>query len=162
MKRLRSESEDTRNRGLRKTLIFKNIPFQQQRYKESRDEIEEILAKEVIKLLPEFQVNDIIKKTERAHRSKESEFSEIPAIIGKFTDWDLMEKIKSGFIKSKSSIDVSQMYSPALTKRRNKAMIARKDLKRLYPSIQAFVKYPAKQSNNRYLDLPLIKALFNS
>ena len=34
MKKLRSELEDTRNRGLTKTLIFKNIPFQQQRHKE--------------------------------------------------------------------------------------------------------------------------------
>ena len=35
MKKLRSELEDTRNRSLTKTLIFKNIPFQQQRHKES-------------------------------------------------------------------------------------------------------------------------------
>ena len=99
---------------------------------------------EIIKVLPEFQVSDIINKIESAHRSKESEFSEIPTIIAKFTDWDLTEKIKSGFIKSKSSIYVSQRYSPALTKRRNNAMIARKELKRLDPSIHAFVKYSAK------------------
>ena len=85
-------------------------------------------------------MSSLIERTERAHRSKESEFSEIPAIIAKFTDWDLTEKIKSGFIKSKSSIHVSQMYSPAITKRRNNATVARKELKRLDLSIQAFVK----------------------
>ena len=85
----------------------------------------------------------LLKKIEKAHRSKESEFSEIPAIIAKFTDWDLTEKIKSGFMKSKSSIHVSQMYTPAFTKRRNNATVTRKVLKRLDPSIQAFVKYPA-------------------
>ena len=85
----------------------------------------------------------LLKKVERAHRSKESEFSEILVIIAKFTDWDLIEKIKSGFIKSKSSIYVSQMCYPALTKRRNNALIARKELKRLDPSIQVFVKYQA-------------------
>ena len=37
MKKYRSELEGTRNRGLRKTLIFKNIPFQQQQHKESWD-----------------------------------------------------------------------------------------------------------------------------
>ena len=95
-------------------------------------------------MLPEFRVSDIINKIERAPRSKESEFSEIPAIIPKFTDWDLTEKIKSRFINIKSSSYVSQMYSPALMKRRNNAMIARKELKRLDPSIQAFIKYPAK------------------
>ena len=107
-----------------------------------RDESKEILAKEIVKVLPQFQVSDIIEKIERALRSKEPEFSEILAIIAKFTDWDLTEKIKSGFIKSKSSIYVSQMYSPALTKQRNNKIIARKELKRLDPSIQAFVKYP--------------------
>ena len=116
MKKPRPELEYTRNRGLRKTLTFKNIPFQQQRHKKLWDENKEILSKEIIKVLPEFQVSDIINKIERADRSKESEFSEIPAIIAKFTDWDLMETIKSGFIKCKSSIYVSQMYSPAFTK----------------------------------------------
>ena len=36
------------------------------------------------------------------------------------------------------------MYSLALTKRRNNAMIARKELKILDPSIKVFVKYPTK------------------
>ena len=79
-------------------------------------------------------MSEIINKTERVRRSKESEFSEILAIIAKFTDWDLTEKIKNELIKSKSSIYVSQMYSSALTKRRNNAIIARKELKRLNPS----------------------------
>ena len=85
--------------------------------------------------MPEFQVSYIInQKNKRAHNSKESEFSQIPAIIAKFPEWDLMEKIKSGFKKSMSTIHVSQMYSPALTTQRNIAMIARKKLKRLDPS----------------------------
>ena len=79
----------------------------------------------------------LLKEIERAHRSKESEFSEVLTIIAKFTDWDLIEKIKSGFIKSKSSIYVSQMCSLALTKRRNNALIARKELKRLDPSYRS-------------------------
>ena len=62
MKKLTSELEDIRNRGLRKTLIFKNIPFQQQRHKESWDGSKEILAKEIIKVLPDFQVSDVLKK----------------------------------------------------------------------------------------------------
>ena len=76
----------------------------------------------------------INQKNKRAPNSKESEFSEIPTTIAKFSKLDLVEKIKSGFKKSKSSIHVSQMYSPALTKQKNIAMIARKKLKRLDPS----------------------------
>ena len=48
----------------------------------------EILAKEIIKVLPEFQVSDIIKKRERVHRWKESELSEILAIVATFTTGD--------------------------------------------------------------------------
>ena len=44
----------------------------------------------------------------------------------KLEDWDLTEKIKSGFIKSKSSIYVSQINYLAIRKCRNKAMVARK------------------------------------
>ena len=88
MKKLSSKLEDTRNRGLRKTLIFKSIPFQQQRPKESWDESKEVLAKEILKALPEFQVSDIIQKIKRAHKSSKS----------KFNDWGLTEKIKSRFI----------------------------------------------------------------
>lgn len=54
----------------------------------------------------------------------------------------LDEKIKSGYIESKSSIYVSQTSSPALTKQR--AMIAKKELRRLDPSKQGFAKYSTK------------------
>ena len=36
------------------------------------------------------------------------------------------------------------MYSPALTKRRNEAMKVRKELKKSDPTIQAYVKFPAR------------------
>ena len=36
------------------------------------------------------------------------------------------------------------MYFPAVTKLQNNTLIARKELKTLDPSIQAFVIYPAK------------------
>ena len=62
MKKLRPELENTQNRGLRKTLIFKNIPFQQQCHNELWDESKEILTKEIIKVLLEFLVSDVIKK----------------------------------------------------------------------------------------------------
>ena len=52
--------------------------------------------------------------------------------------------IKNSLIKGNSSIFVSQMFSPVLTTRRNSAMLTRKNLKKDDPTIQAFVKYPAK------------------
>ena len=90
-------------------------------------------------------MSEIINKTERVRRSKESEFSEILAIIAKFTDWALMEKIKNGLIKSKSSIYVSQMYSPSTYEMKKQRDYSKKRAK-TFESIQisAFVKYPAK------------------
>ena len=57
---------------------------------------------------------------------------------------NLQKLLKLCFIKAKSHIFVSQMYSPALTKRRNEAMKVRKELKKSDPTIQAYVKFPAK------------------
>ena len=59
------------------------------------------------------------------------------------------EKVKSSFIKAakdkndETLIIVSQMYSAALTKRRNNAMIKRKELRKNDHRIQAYVKYSA-------------------
>ena len=47
-------------------------------------------------------------------------------------------------LKAKSHIFVSQMYSSALTKRKNEAIKVRKELKKNDPTIQAYVKFPAK------------------
>ena len=141
MKKLTQELEDTRNRGMRKTLIFKNIPHDK---KESWEETKFILAKEINKFMPQYQLEHITSKIERAHRARETKFTEVPAIIAKSNDWSITETVKSSFIKGNSSIFVSQMFSPALTARRNAAMLARKNLKKDDPTIQAFVKYPAK------------------
>ena len=130
-----------RNRGLRKTLVFTNIPFKK---KETWDESKEILVKEIKTVTPNLEKSYIMKKIERAHRLKETEYTNTPDIIAKFNDWRLTKTIKTSFIKAKSYIFVSQMYSPALTKRRNDAMKVRKELKKSNPTIQAYVKFPAK------------------
>ena len=72
------------------------------------------------------------------------EYTTTPAIIAKFNDWQFTETNKTSFIKAKSRIFVSQMYSPVLTKRKNEAMKLRKELKKSDPTIQAYVKFPAK------------------
>ena len=85
-----------------------------------------------------------MNKIERAHRSKETEYANTPAIIAKFNDCHFTETIKTSFIKAKSHIFVSQMCSPALTQRRNEEIKVRKELKKSEPIIQAYVKFPAK------------------
>ena len=90
-----------------------------------------------------------IKKIERAHRAKESRPGRNLRIIAKFNDWNFSEEVKTSFIKAAkdgndcTSIFVSQMYSPALTTRRNEAMKKRKELREEDQGIRAYVKYPA-------------------
>ena len=78
--------------------------------------------KEIKTDMPNLEESYIMNKIEMAHRSKETEYTNTPAIIARFNNWQLTETIKANFIKAKSHIFVSQMYSPALTKRRNEAM----------------------------------------
>ena len=94
--------------------------------------------------MPQYQLEYIISNIERAHRFRETKVTKVPAIIPKFNDWSITETIKSSLIRGNRSIFVSQVFSPALTARRNAAMLARKNLKKDDPTIQAFVKYPAK------------------
>ena len=138
---IRVELDDMRNRGLRKTLIFKNIPFKK---KETWDESKGLLMKEIKAVIPDLEETYIMNKIERAHRWKQTEYTTTPTIIAKFNDWQLTETNKTSFINAKSRIFVSQMYSPVLTKRRNEAMKLRKELKKSNPTIQAYVKFPAK------------------
>ena len=100
-------------------MIFKNIPFKE---KETWYENKKLLVKEIKAVIPDLEESYIMNKIGRADRSKETEYTKTPATIAKFNDWQLTETIKTSFIKAKSHIFVSQMYSPALTKRRNEAM----------------------------------------
>ena len=64
---LKSELDDIKNRGLRKTLIFRNIP--QTKSKESWDETKLTLAKEIKVIMPDVADDMITTKIERAHRA---------------------------------------------------------------------------------------------
>ena len=77
-----------------------------------------------------------ICKIERANRAKGNNYEIILPVTAKFSDCTFSEQIKSSFIRAakdkedETSIRVSQMYSAALAKRRNNAMIKRKELRK--------------------------------
>ena len=73
-------------------MIFKNIP---QNKKESWEEAKSILANDLHKFMPQFQLEYITSKMEKANRSRETKFTKVPAIIAKFSDWSIMEMIKN-------------------------------------------------------------------
>ena len=87
---------DMRYRCLRKTLIFQDIPFKK---KETWEESKKRLVKEIKAVIPDLEKSYIMNKIERAHRSKQAEYSNTSAIITKFNDWQLTETIKTSFIK---------------------------------------------------------------
>ena len=70
----------------------------------------------------------IIKKIERVHRAKENKLGRTLPVVAKFTDWNFSKDVKTSFIKAvkdgndRTPIFVSQIYSSALTMRRNEAM----------------------------------------
>ena len=111
---MKLDIEDMKNRSLRKTLIFKNTA--QPKKRESWDKSIDILTKVIKSVMSTVEETVIRDKIERAHRSRENEYNKKPAIIAKFNDWRFTKSIKTSFIRAKSQIYVSQMYSPALTK----------------------------------------------
>ena len=122
---MKLDIEDMKNRSLRKTLSFKNIP--QPKKRESWDKSKDILTKEIRSVMPTVEETVILDKIERAHRSQENEYDKILAIIAKFNNWQFTESVKTNVIRVKSQIYVLQMYSPALRKRHNEVMKVRKD-----------------------------------
>ena len=99
--------------------------------------------------MPELDKDYIISKIQRAHRAKGNNYGTILPVIAKFSDWTFSEQAISSFIRaSKDKKDetptiISLMCSATLTKRRNNAMIKRKELRKDDHRIQAYVKYPA-------------------
>ena len=83
-KTLEEELDDNSDRSLRKTLISKNIPVQQQR--ESWAETKIILAKEIHTLIPNPELEYIQSKIERVHQTKDSKHTKVPPITAKFNN----------------------------------------------------------------------------
>ena len=143
---IEEELEDLKNRSMGKTLIFRNI--QQDPRSESWDQTKIILAKEIKTKMENIDHSIIIKKTEREHKAKENRSGKNLPITAKFNEWNFSEEVKASFIKAAKDgndctpIFVSQMYSPALTTRRNKAMKKWKQLREEDQDIRAYVKYP--------------------
>ena len=132
---------------MRKTLFFRNIRQPQQR--EKWYQAKQTLANEILNVIPELDKNFMTSKTERPHRAEGNNYGTILPVIAKFLDWTFPEQAKSSFIKAakdkkdKTPIIVSQIYSAALTKWWNNALIKRKELRRDDHQIHAYVKYPA-------------------
>ena len=148
LKELYDETDELKNRSLRKTLIFINIQKEEEGEK-SWNEVKHHLATQLGGFM-DVNVDEITKQIERAHRGKPNKNTDISKplpIFAKFHDWEFAENVKSSIIHANqsknTSILVSQMFSDKLTERRNQAIKERRDLRKKDPNIKAYIKYPA-------------------
>ena len=100
LKELKSELEDIKNRGLRKTLIFRNVS--QTKNKDPWEETKLILPKVIKVIMPDAADDIIISKIERPHRAPQKDTNQYSntgplPIIAKLIDWNFSEKVN--FIK---------------------------------------------------------------
>ena len=115
--KLESEIEELKNRSLRKTLIFKNIKYQQAS-ENSWSDTKSVLTDQISRVLPETTKEEISNNIERAHRVDSKGTSpngSPPYLVKKMVNWEFSEKVKSAFIQEnqngRSQVFVSQMYS---------------------------------------------------
>ena len=136
--------DDQINRGLRNTLVIKGIPRENKN--ETWDDTTAILIEEISRKLPNLTKEWFENKIERAHRSTTTK-----NIIAKFVSWQDSELVKTSMIsfnknsknKGNPAIIISQMFSPALTTRRNLALKERKDFIITNTTNDYILTYPA-------------------
>ena len=142
--------EDQINRGLRTSLVFRDIP--KTNTENTWDDTANVLAESINRHCKVLSKKDIISKIERVHRGKANNYNKPPIIIAKFLSWKDSELIKNAIITQNkthrddksSHLNVSPMYSKATTERNNAALKRRKLLMAENPEEDFIVVYPAK------------------
>ena len=95
---LKDELEDSKNRSMHRTLVFRNIRQPQQR--ENWDQTKQTLANQILNVMSEIDKDFIISKIERAHRVKDNNYGTILSVIAKCSGWTFSEQVKSSFIRT--------------------------------------------------------------
>ena len=138
------EIEDTRNRSMRSTLVFKGLNLLENEL--SWDDTEKHLMKTIKQV--DNTINDgAIDRCHRGHQKKDN--SHPPDIVAKFHSWKTADKVKRAMsekgMKDKSfKIYCNQKYGPLTTARRNMAMVERRKIISEGVAAKAYVAFPAK------------------
>ena len=154
LQELKEEGEEHKNRQLRETLIFKNIPEDGD---ETFDDTREILATIISETCDTIDYDTAFNEINRAHREKipKNPPQNRPSRAGKrhifvsFHSWYICQTIIKAFRKKRASdgdfdIFAEQMYGQLTMKRRSMALLARKQLKAQGTITGGYVDYPAK------------------
>ena len=156
---LKKQLDDQTNRNLRNTLIIKGVP--QETSEISWDDTIKVLSTTLNKHCNRLSVDYIEESIERAHRGKPYQnddtnqhhaYQTHSAIFVKFHSWQDADRIlkcvisenKSKKNKGGKELRIMQMFSPALTARRNEALKLRKQLLLEGENKEYKLSYPAK------------------
>jgi len=145
-KQLKLQIDDQINRSTRSTLVFKGLKEEENEDWETSETILTNLFNRHLNI-----DNKVTKKMiDRAHRGgKRIDGKPGRPIFVKFNSWKDSQSVLKGFRElcinnNNMKINVSQVYSKDLTKRRNEAMKKRKELLDKKDIISGFVDYPAR------------------
>ena len=147
------EIEDLRNRSLRNTLIFKNLPEENN---ETWEDTCRVLTKFIhSKFDLPYDKEFIDGQISRAHRGEadnfrneeesENQWKGPKPIFAQIVNWRLAEKIEiiKLHAQKRTKVTVNQMYSKQLTARRNDALKRRYDMMKNDKTIQVKLDFPA-------------------
>lgn len=148
------EMEDLRNRSMRSTLIFKNIPEEEhETWEDTCATLAEFITTELT--LP-YSFDEIDMLISRAHRGPENneeynqnhrDKSKPKPIFAQFSSWRVAEEVRNAIIhqnyNKKTNVSVNQMFSKQLTARRNEALKFRREYLNNHQDKQVKLDYPA-------------------
>ena len=157
LKALEEQIEDRTNRQMRKSLIFKGI---EESPNETWEETEEKLAK-VMHEVTGTPLSETSQWIERGHRtgkllntntgqSTDGKYQRKgPRVItAGFYDWKDAQNVLQSFIKyniaNKSSVSADQKFGPLTTRRRNEALMERRNLLKANAIKSGYIAYPAR------------------
>ena len=143
--------EDVRNRQMRKTLVFKNIPESEEEKKNGWAGAEKALVDTMLATdmnLDEDQAYDLIERCHRGARAQNRQ-NHPRDIICQFHTWKDSQLTLTAFAKKNASDRnfkkfCNQKYGPLTNARRNMAMVERKRLLEKGDIAKGYVAYPAK------------------
>ena len=144
--------EERTNRQLRQTLVFRGIP--ELASEKNWSDTDKVLATAIGTAL-DCDARDMIN---RCHRTGDpryfTEAKRTRPIAAAMFCWKDCEAVIDAFRKDpRSKVFVDYKYGPKTTRRRNLAMMLRKELKQKGELKQAYVNYPAKLMGKREGDL---------
>lgn len=144
--------EERTNRQLRQTLVFRGVPELASEKKWS--DTDKVLASAIGNAL-QCDAHEMINRCHRTGDPKYfTEAGRARPIAAAMYSWKDCENIIDAFRKDqRSKIFVDYKYGPRTTRRRNLAMMLRKELKQKGEIKQAYVSYPAKLMGKRDGDL---------